>query len=77
MDDIAFNLIPIESYVTDRGLKFISFTESEEALAYYERRLFKTCCDRKISLVLTDIEMPVLNGLQLAKRIKTSESSKL
>jgi hypothetical protein len=39
VDDIAFNLIPIEAYLEERGLKYISFTRSEEALAYYERRI--------------------------------------
>ena len=70
VDDIAFNLIPIEAYLAERNLQYISFTRSEEALNYYERRLQNTCCGRKINLVLTDIEMPVFNGFQLASRIK-------
>jgi two-component system, cell cycle response regulator CpdR len=42
-----------------------AFTNSEEALEHFKSR------EKKYSLVISDIRMPGMSGIQLAKRIKS------
>lgn len=55
------------------GLKSICTDSGATALSKYQERLQTNCCKRKFKLVLTDIQMPNMDGFELCKKIKVVE----
>lgn len=65
VDDIDANLLIIESILQDlKNIEIISTTSSERAIDLMLKNNF--------ALVLLDVQMPVLNGFQLAKIIRSN-----
>jgi two-component system chemotaxis sensor kinase CheA len=64
-EDSAFFRSQVEGFLVDDGYEVITAEDGREALDILESRL------DEIMLVLTDLEMPNLDGFQLTKKIKT------
>ncbi len=62
VDDKPSNLIALESFLCLPGYKLVAATSGREALACLE--------NGEYAVILTDIMMPVMDGFELAKRIK-------
>jgi DNA-binding NtrC family response regulator len=61
-EDIAMQLLKT---LENMGFDVDAFTNSEEALEHFKSR------EKKYSLVISDIRMPGMSGIQLANRIKS------
>ncbi len=46
-----------------------SFLEGKQAVECFKQSLQKTCCQRMFKLVLTDIQMPEMDGYEVARQI--------
>ena len=65
VDDGEINLLAIELFMEASSIdrtNFRSFIDSKAALAFIEKSFERTCCQNYVRLVLTDIEMPELDG---------------
>jgi len=51
------------------GIQVLKARDGLEAIRIYRSDRFKTCCKRHISLVLMDLNMPVMDGCQAARAI--------
>lgn len=61
----------LEDTLKEAGYEYIHFFENgQEALSYLEERADKGTLDQEVDLVITDIEMPQMDGHHLTKRIK-------
>jgi len=69
VDDDAFNFIPLEAFLKKFKTEYDTFTCGETAIGAYEKSLEKTCCKMSYPLVITDINMPVVDGFQVGERI--------
>jgi len=67
VDDLPQNLLALEGILEPLGVKVVRARSGEEAL----RRLL----DREFALILLDVQMPGLNGLETAELIKKRERS--
>ena len=74
VDDNPFNLIPLESMLATLGIDTVSFENGFEAISCFQKRLLAKCCSRHFKLILTDIQMPVVDGFKLASAIKSIEN---
>jgi len=70
VDDDAFNMMPFEVMCGMLKVPCITFTSGEEAISHYKATLAKKCCPKGIPLVITDINMPVIDGFEVAKQIR-------
>jgi len=70
VDDCALNLFTIENYCKMMKVPCITFTFGEEAVRHYEATLAKRCCSKGIPIVVTDIQMPEMDGFEVARQIK-------
>jgi DNA-binding NtrC family response regulator len=61
--------IVLKEMLENSGFDVDAFTNSEEALQHFKFR------EKKYSLVISDIRMPGVSGIQLAKRIKLIDPS--
>jgi len=66
VDDTLVNLKLTRLLLADQGYEVLTATSAEEAL--------KLLSTNRPRLVLTDIRLPGMNGLQLAQRIKSDEA---
>ena len=63
VDDEPSVVETLSAYLTCRGYDVDTFSSAEDVLSCPERQL------RNYDIVLTDFEMPGLNGVELAKRL--------
>lgn len=59
----------LKEMLENSGFDVDTFTNSEEALQHFKFR------EKKYSLIISDIRMPGVSGIQLAKRIKSIDPS--
>ncbi|MFH2092758.1 MAG: chemotaxis protein CheW [Pseudomonadota bacterium] len=68
VEDSPFFLNQVVSFLTEIGYKPFTATDGIEGMAVLNRE--------KVDIVLTDIEMPNMNGLEMAKKIRADERFK-
>ena len=69
VDDVAINRQLLEGFLSRWGATVLSATDAEEALSILDQR----SPERPIQLVLSDIQMPGVNGWSLAEQIRSNE----
>ena len=55
VDDVPFNLIPLEGMLKAKDIKFTSCFKGREAVRLFTMKLTARCCDSTYQIVLTDI----------------------
>lgn len=55
------------------NLNTYSCDNGHDALKVFQDKLRSTCCSQKFELVLTDIQMPEMDGFRLAELIQATE----
>lgn len=68
VDDIPVNIILLKTMLTRTNVKILTATNGQEALDIVR--------ELKPNVVLLDIQMPVLNGLEVLKEIKADPQLK-
>lgn len=68
VDDSEMNLLVIKMIFKKHGISFDCVTSAEEALLLIEKN--------KYDMVLTDIQMPEMDGIEFAKRIRANSEQK-
>lgn len=69
-DDLVFNMIPIETIFNDEhGLKCDKANDGQALLMMYLNNMQKKCCDVHYRIILTDINMPRMDGIEASERI--------
>ena len=74
MDDQSFNTVVLREMLDVYNIKSLECESAKEALEAYQQKLKKQCCERRFDLVLTDIQMPDMDGFRLAAAIKLTEN---
>jgi len=69
VDDVEYNLIALEAFLTMMKEKHETYVDPEKALLAFEKSLNKKCCNKGYTFIITDIFMPVLNGFDLSKKM--------
>jgi len=69
VDDNVFNLIPVGLLLDELKIKHDDFSDPKKALRAYKKSLSKRCCNKGYRLVITDIQMPSLDGNRLSEEI--------
>ena len=69
VDDNQFNLMIAEELVKKSRHQLMTFFNPKEALAYLEN------CPEKIDIVLTDLNMPEMSGVEFAQRVRQGRYS--
>ena len=52
-------------------------SDGSMAVDLYLRNMKKSCCDVRYKLILTDIQMPIMDGIAEARQIKAHEKALL
>ena len=75
VDDIDFNLIPLKEMVQGQFEKNCDKAENGQiAIDMYIANAEKHCCDVRYRLILTDIQMPIMDGIKAAKLIRQRQA---
>ncbi len=75
VDDTAFNLIPLDGMLQQTfGITSVQFTSGFEAISCFQKKLLSKCCKSHFKLILTDIQMPQMDGFKLSTMIKSIEN---
>lgn len=70
VDDESFNLLCLEDILKNQfELKCETASNGQIALEMFEKNMKKMCCQYKYKMVITDINMPIMDGYQLAENI--------
>jgi len=74
VDDVLFNLIPLRAIMEDNfNTKCDDAINGLQAVELYKQSMAKTCSDIRYKLILTDIQMPEMDGISEATEIKRIE----
>lgn len=57
----------------DLNIESAIFLTGQEAVRCYQQQLQSTCCSRTFDLVLTDIQMPEMNGFEVCQKIMATQ----
>lgn len=69
-DDLVFNMISIEHIFADQyGLRCDKVSDGQSMLTMYMESMQKTCCDYRYRIILADINMPRMDGIEASERI--------
>ena len=69
VDDVVFNLIPLEEMMRERDILATKCYSGAAAVRMYMSRLSAQCCESTYRVVLTDIQMPEIDGFEVSKTI--------
>lgn len=63
-------MIPLEQILVHTyGLNCDKAQDGKQELDMYIESMSKTCCDARYRIILTDINMPRMDGIEAAERI--------
>lgn len=69
-DDNPFNLMPLQCLLQESfGIECDLVENGEMEVNAFIENMQKTCCDLRYRLVLTDLNMPVMDGFDAARLI--------
>jgi len=68
IDDKAANIFSLEALLEKRGRKFLSATNGKMGL--------KLALDNDVDLILLDVQMPEMNGFEVAQILKSNKSTR-
>lgn len=69
MDDDPFILAALGDYLNALNVEHECYNSPTEALEVFENSLNKKCCNVGFTLVMTDIQMPDMDGHLLAENM--------
>jgi two-component system, NarL family, sensor histidine kinase EvgS len=70
VDDQQFNLDVLQSMLDlNFGLKATACSSGEQAVLLFRLKLQQRCCKRVYRLVITDIQMPEMDGFELTHKL--------
>lgn len=69
------NLITLYGMLQGFGIKPVVADSGKQAVRYFKEKFTATCCTNKFELVLTDINMPEMDGIRVAECIRAIEFS--
>ena len=70
VDDNEFNLVPLSLILkSQHKIQSIKALDGEQAVKIFRKDRMKRCCNVRIQIVLMDIVMPVMDGLEATARI--------
>jgi len=73
VDDSKFILNGVTSVLTKLGYRIVTASDGAEGKEYLEKMISGQSSDEPVDLVVTDVEMPKMDGLSLTKWIKDQE----
>ena len=69
-DDLVFNMIPLEQILSNEyHLRCDKASNGCEFLQMYLENMQKTCCNVRYRILLTDINMPQMDGVEASEQI--------
>ena len=69
-DDLVFNMIPLEQILNNTyGLTCDKAKDGKEELDMYIANMTKKCCNARYRIILTDINMPRMDGIEASEQI--------
>lgn len=70
VDDNPFNLIPLKYMIScDLKLSFDEADDGDVAFDLYKKNMAKKCCSVRYNIILTDINMPRMDGISMTQKI--------
>lgn len=73
-DDLVFNMIPLEQILKNTyGLTCDKAQDGKQELNMYIENMNKTCCEARYRIILTDINMPRMDGIEAAEHILAAQ----
>jgi CheY-like chemotaxis protein len=70
VDDQPFNLIPLKMILKEKlNIKCDTGEDGMREVSMFELNQAKKCCDVRYKLILTDLNMPKMDGFDAAKKI--------
>jgi CheY-like chemotaxis protein len=70
-EDEYFNLYPMTSKFNEKEITYDIAGNGQLAVQMFKKNLEKTCCDLRYKIIFTDVNMPVLGGLEAANQIRS------
>ena len=67
------NLMVMKSILKNLQFEPYASNEPYKAVQVFKDRLMATCCNRRFDLVITDIQMPEMDGFRVAECIRAIE----
>jgi CheY-like chemotaxis protein len=75
VDDENMNIMMLFALFSNLSFNPIVANNAMEATKIFQRKLRATCCLNKFELIMTDIQMPEIDGLKFAQMIRGTEES--
>lgn len=73
VDDDSMNLIALYGILVGFGIQPAVANSGQMAVKLFQEKYKATCCTNKFDIVLTDIQMPGMDGFRVAECIKATE----
>lgn len=74
VDDDPMNLLALEGLVKIIGLTPKTFCDGMEALQGFQAKYRATCCSNRYDVILTDLQMPKMDGFKFAACVRATEA---
>lgn len=75
LDDENMNIMMLFALFSNLGFNPIVVNTALEATKVFQKKLRATCCYNKFELIMTDIQMPDIDGLKFAQMIRGTEET--
>ena len=73
VDDDNMNLMALYSMLAGLNIQPVICNQGSLAVRYFQEKFKATCCSFKFDLILTDIQMPSMDGFKLAECVRATE----